>query len=421
MGRRGRNEGSIYRRADGVWTASINLGVVAGRRKRKVLYGRTRAEVAAKVRAEQSELELGLPVGDSQITVAELCKRWLDDDVAGTVAANTELSYRTMVSRHVVPHLGHIKVMKLTPQDVAEFLRAKSAEVIVSRTGRERQLSPRTVQMMRGTLVQALKYGERQGVVRRNVASLARAPKKEQRRGRSLDAAQARHLMGVLVEDPLGPAYALCLSAGLRRGEVLGLTWSNVDLTAGEIHVERAMKREPVREGGRIKYDERGRVVREAVNGSLKTAQSDRVVAIAPRVAGMLAQHRAGQAQARAAAPGWADSDLVFTAGDGRPVNPDYFSKHFKELAAEAGLGDWHLHELRHSAASLLLAAGIQLKTVSDQLGHANIATTADFYTHVLKERRTRVAEAMSGQLWDEGADTVPSGPARSGPVRPLP
>jgi len=102
--RRGKDEGSVYRRADGVWTqASINLGVVAGRRKRKVLYGRTRAEVAAKIRAEQSELEFGLPVGDSQITPAQLRERWLDEDVAGMVAPNTELSYRTLMRRHVVP------------------------------------------------------------------------------------------------------------------------------------------------------------------------------------------------------------------------------------------------------------------------------------------------------------------------------
>lgn len=402
MGRRGKNEGSVYQRADGVWTGSINLGVVGGRRKRKVVYGKTRAEVARKLRSEQSELDFGLPVGDSQMTVEQLCGRWLDDDVAGNVAANTEVSYRTLVSRHIVPALGHVRIMKLTPQDVTEMLRAKASEVTVTRTGAKRQLSPRTVQMIRGTLVQALKYGERQGFVRRNVASLARAPKKEQRRGRALEPEEARRLMGVLEGDPLGPAYALCLSAGFRRGEVLGLTWPNVNLDTREVHVEKAIKREPVREGGRIKYDEEGRVVRRAVHGALKTAQSVRTVEIAPKVAEMLKAHRKQQKAAQLAAADWTESDLVFTTEDGSPVNPDYFSKHFKTLASEAGLENWHLHELRHSAASLLLAAGVQLKTVSDHLGHSNIATTADIYSHVLKEQRSRVAEAMNEQLWSQ-------------------
>ncbi len=400
MGRRGKNEGSVFQRADGVWTGSINLGMVGGRRKRKVVYGKTRAEVARKLRSEQSELEFGLPVGDGQMTVEQLCNRWLDDDVEGKVAPNTEISYRTIVSRHIVPTVGHVRIMKLTPQDVAEMLRVKAAEATTTRSGNVRHLSPRTLQVIRGVLVQALKYGERQGLVRRNVAALTKAPKKEQRRGRSLDADQARQLMAAMKDDPLGPAYALCLSAGLRRGEVLGLTWHNMDLTTLELTVDKAIKREPVREGSRIKRDREGRVVRRATHGTLKTAQSARVVALAPGAAAMLREHKRRKVAARLASDGWTDMDLVFTTAIGEPVNPDYFSKHFKELAARAGLGDWHLHELRHSAASLLLAAGIQLKTVSDQLGHANIATTADIYSHLLKERRTHVAEAMNRQLW---------------------
>ena len=376
--RRGSGEGSIYQRGDGRWVGSVDLGYGREGRRRKVVYGRTQAEVRDKVRELQRQVESGLPLPDTQLTVGELLERYLRDVVPGRVAASTEDNYRTLARLHLVPALGRTKLAKLTPMDVQLFLRDKLAE----------GYSASTVRALRKLLVQAIGQAERWGLVPRNVAALTDGPKLPAREGRSLTPEQARTLLDSVRGDRLEACYVLLLSLGLRRGEALGSAWSDLDLDAGLLRVRKALKKE-------------GSAV---VLGDVKTAGSRRAVNLPAPVVTYLRAHKARQATERlAAGTSWTDSGLVFTTSVGTPLDPDNFRRRFAAITEKAGIGRWHVHELRHSAASIMLASGVPLEVVSKVLGHASIRITADVYGHVMDPQRQHAADTIGAVLFRAG------------------
>lgn len=376
--RRGHGEGSIYQRTDGRWTGSATLGYGPNGRQRKVVYGRTQAEVRDKLRALLTQIESGLPLPDDQLTVGELLDRYLRDVVPGRVAPSTADNYATLARIHLVPALGRTKLAKLTPMDVQGFLRSKL----------DAGYSASTVRALRKLLVQAIGQAERWGLVSRNVAALTDGPKLPASEGRSLTPAEARRLLEAVRGDRLEACWVVLLSLGLRRGEALGLSWEDVDLDAGVLRVRRALKKE----GSRV------------VLGEVKTAGSRRAVNLPEQVVSQLRGHRARQAEERLAlGAAWTDSGLVFTSTVGTPLDPDHFRKRFAGIAEKAGLGRWRVHELRHSAASIMLAAGVPLEVVSKVLGHASIRITADVYGHVMEPQRQQAADAMGRVLFGAG------------------
>lgn len=168
--------------------------------------------------------------------------------------------------------------------------------------------------------------------------------------------------------DRLAPLYHLTFAAGLRRGEVCGLRWVDVDLEGGSLRVAQQL----VSVGGRVMV------------GEPKTARGARVVALDADTVAVLRDHRRAQlAERMASGPAYVDSGLVFTREDGSPLDPSYVTRHFARLVARAGLPPIRLHDLRHTSASVGLAAGESMKEISDRLGHSSITITADTYTHV--------------------------------------
>jgi integrase len=183
----------------------------------------------------------------------------------------------------------------------------------------------------------------------------------------------------------------LMLSLGLRRGEALGLAWDDVDLDAGALRVRRALKRERDVKTGRSRL----------VLGDVKTAGSRRSLNVPTPMVDMLRGHRRRQAEERLAVGAeWQDSGLVFTTPIGTPIDPANFRHAFAALCKRAGLGHWHPHELRHSAASIMLAQGVPLEVVSGVLGHSSIRMTKDVYGHIMAPQREAAAEAMGRALW---------------------
>jgi integrase len=383
--RRGQGEGSVYQRGDGKWVGSVHLGWKEGARKRKVVYGRTQAEAIAKLRAVQAKVDQGLPTGGDQVTVATLVDRWLADVVPRRVSPNTLDSYGSLARLHLLPALGRIRLTKLTPLDVEKLLRMKL----------EAGLSPRTVKMVRGVLVQALNQAMRWGLVGRNVAALTDGPRVVKQEGRTLTPDQARSLLASVAGDRLDSCIVTMLALGLRRGEALGLCWEDVDLDGATVHVRRNLKREPA----------------GVVLGTLKTASSRRKLNLPEPVVRALRAQRSRQAAERlAVGPAWHDSDLVFTTPIGTPIDPDNFSKLFVRFTEAAGLGRWHVHELRHSTASIMLASGVPLKVVSEFLGHANLSTTADIYSHVLAPQFEAAADTIGRAIWGDQAREADGG-----------
>jgi len=221
-GRRGNGEGSIYQRAsDGRWLGVALLGYgPGGRPLRKTVTATTRGEVVKKLKSLQRQLDDGLPAPDTQLTIAQLLDRWYSDVLRHQVSLSAAANYKSIADHHIVPTLGRKKVAQLTPVDVDRLISQKI----------DSGLAISTVRRIRSVLTQALTQAMRWGSVNRNVASLTRGPREQRREGRTLTPQQARQLLDTLKGHHNEALYALMLSTGLRRGEALGLCWTDVDL-----------------------------------------------------------------------------------------------------------------------------------------------------------------------------------------------
>jgi integrase-like protein len=208
--RRGRSEGAVYRRkSDRLWLGVVDLGWQDGKRARKYVSARTRAEVVEKLRALQARCNSGLPPPDNRITVGELVEHWLTDVLPGSVGSvNTIDNYTWAARDHIIPALGRKRLLKLTPAEVAEFLRAKA----------EAGMAKSSVSRLRSVLVAALSHAVLEGLVGRNVAGLVRGPRGSTPDGRSLTVNQARALLRAAQGDRLEAAYVTMLMLGLRPG-----------------------------------------------------------------------------------------------------------------------------------------------------------------------------------------------------------
>jgi integrase len=376
-GRRMNGEGSIYQRADtGRWFGSMTLGYEDGKLVRKSVSAKTQAEVRKKLDTLRKQLDEGLPAPDDRMTVSQLFTRWHDDVLRHQVAPSAAENYKSIADNHIIPTLGRKKVSRVTTTDIDKLISTKI----------DSKLAVSTVRRVRSILVQALDQAVKWGVVGRNVGKSTRGPKDTSRKvGRTLTPEQARDLLEAAELHRLGALFVLMLTLGLRRGEALGLSWADLDLDQRFLVVRQA-----------VKY-EKGKVV----VGDVKTPTSRRSVNIPEQLVKVLKAHRAAQAGERLKAGElWVDSGLVFTTQVGGPLDPRNVGHYFDRVCEDAGLGHWHPHELRHSAASLMLAAGVPLEVVSDVLGHASIRMTADVYGHILAPQREAAADAIAGTLW---------------------
>jgi integrase len=264
-----------------------------------------------------------------------------------------------------VPALGHVPLQRLTPAQLTAFYRG----LLESGHRRGSGLTPKTVRNIHGALHAALRDAVRWGFVARNVATAADLPKSTTPEMRVWRPEQLRAFLDQVRDDRLYAAWLLLATTGMRRGEVAGLRWVDVDLDAARV---------PPR---------RPRVVvnHQVLVSEPKTTKGRRSIALDPATVAALREHRRWQLEKRlAVGPGWEDSGLVFTWPDGRPLHPERFSKWFEQHTRAAGLPRIRLHDVRHSYATAALAAGIPAKIVSERLGHANIAITMDTYSHVL-------------------------------------
>ncbi len=272
---------------------------------------------------------------------------------------------------------GERKVTDIKVADVDRLLAAKLAD----------GLSPSTVHRIRALISQCLDQGVRWSEVPTNVARPSRPPKMVRPEGRTLTQEQAQSLLEALKGHRHESLYLLMLSTGMRRGEALGLKWDDLNFDVGVARVKRNLKRE----GGRL------------VTADTKTLKSRRAVNLPNPVIGALIENRELQEKERAElGAAWIATDFVFTTSVGTPIDPRNLYREFAQICQRAGLGHWHPHELRHSAASLMLASGVKLQVVSEVLGHSSIRMTADVYGHILDPDRQQAASAMSKVLWGE-------------------
>ncbi len=368
--RRGHHEGSVRQRPDGTWESRISLA----NGTRKSLYGKTRGEVQAKMKEAQRDLDAGLDLSTGRQTMGQFMVTWLEDVAKPTIRPSTYASYRSYVRVHIVPDLGHYSLSKLTPQHVQAFMAAKTAA----------GLAPRTVQYMRAILRRALGQALKWGLVTRNVATLVDPPRSVRKPVRPLTADQARTFLAAVADDRLGPLFHVAITTGLRQGELFGLRWEDVDLAAGTLTVRHAMQR---------------------VNGKRtlvepKTALSQRTVTLPASTVAAFRVQRTRQRDTQSLAGGrWQDWGLVFTSTIGTPLEPSNVRRRLHALLKTAGLPRQRFHDLRHCAASLLLAGNVAPRTIMGILGHSQISLTMNTYAHLSPALQHDAAVAMDAVL----------------------
>lgn len=361
MAKRGNGEGSIYPfKRDGVKVGYRGSYWVdtAGGPKRKYITGKTREDVAEKLAKAISDRAGGLVFDAGVTTTGEYLTRWLPDSVRGTVRKSTYRSYKQVVNGQLVPGVGRLKLAKLRPDHVRGLYRDML----------DKGLSTRTVQYAHTLLKRALTQAVHDGLIPRNVAEAVRPPKLEREEIQPLNAGQVRSLLQAADEagDRLATLYTVAVRTGMRPGEMLALRWSDVDLEAGTVQINRALS--------------------DGAFTPPKTARSRRRITLSPATVAALRTHRKRQLEERMAKAGlWQEHDLVFPSSVGTPKSQRNLNREFKTAAKRAGLPDhFKLYDLRHTCATLLLSRNIHPKYVQELLGHASIALTLDTYSHVI-------------------------------------
>jgi len=373
--RRGNNEGSIFQRADGQWTATIAIGHDAnGKRKRRTVYGKTRGEVAEKLTRLQGQKLDGTLCDDERLTVGEYLPRWLEDSARPTIKENTYDNYETMIRVHIAKHIGGVKLAKLSPAHV------QGMYSVMERGG----ASGRVRLLCHAVLRRSLKQAVRWQLVIRNVCDAVDPPKVEKREIQPLTVEQSQKLLAEVRGDRMEAVYVLALTAGLRQGELLGLKWNDIDLQAGTVSVQRTL---------RLKA---GRVIVT----SPKSAKGRRLVELPSMTVDAIQDHRK-----RMLADGHAGCEWVFCNEAGNPVDKNNLVRRsFKPTLKRAELPPIRFHDLRHTHATLLLLQGEHPEVVQERLGHANIAMTLDIYSHVLPSMQRGAADRLGDMFRTESA-----------------
>jgi integrase len=367
--RRANNEGTIYQRKDGRWVCAITLA--SG--ERKTYYGPTRRAVQQHLTDALKNVKDGVPLPTGNQSVAQFLASWLET-VEPSLRPRTFERYEQMLRLHVVPTLGKLPVSQLAPQHVQQLY----ARLLDS------GLSPTTVHHVHTLLHRALQQANRWGLVARNVTTLVDAPRDAHHEMQTLSPEQSRQLIEAARGHRLEALFVLALTTGMRRGELLGLRWQQVDLEGGSLEVLTSLQR--TREG--------------FLFAEPKTAYSRRRVSLPEIAVEALRRHRIEQNKERFAAGEWDDHDLVFPNEAGRPLEAgNMLRRAYWPLLKKAGLPKMPFHALRHTAATLLLRKGVHPKIVQEMLGHSGIAITLDLYSHAVPTLQREATAAMDALL----------------------
>ena len=317
----------------------------------------------------------GTAVDRSRQTVAEMMRYWLETYARHNVRAKTFEDYVGTITRHIVPALGTIPVQRLTPDQLQTYY----SEKLAAGCGK------RTVETCHMRLSQALDQAVKLGIVMRNVADAVTPPRVEPKEMRVWNQEQGRQFLAVAGQSTYGPIWIVAMATGMRRSELLGLRWEDVDCERGVLCVRQVVT-----------------VVQGAPHaGPPKSKSSRRDVLVPEEVMDTLREHKRRQNEQRLALGSiWEDHDLVFAAANGNYINPNNLTRDFMRLVALAGLPTIRIHDLRHAHVALLIQLGADIKDVSERVGHARTSTTMDIYHHVMPEQRSATVEKLRAALF---------------------
>jgi integrase len=366
--RRGQNEGSIRQRPNGKWEARYTIGVDAsGKQKQKSIYGKTRAEVSKKLNQLLNDINKGVYVEITKITVETWLDTWMKEYKKAFVKPKTYDSYYGIIEIHITPSIGYIHLNDLR----AEHIQKLYNNIL------KKNLSTRTVKYVHSLLHGALSQAVKNGLIVRNVTDSTTLPKQIKKEMRCFSLEEQNKFLKALDGHRYKLAFQVLLTTGLRRGEILALKWQDIDFKEGTLKVCRTLNRVRTFEG-------EGRKT-EIVIGEPKSEKGKRVIPLLDGVLVELNKHRKLQEMEKRTSQGtYVDNGFIFCNELGKHIDTRTFEKYFKNLLKKANVEGINLHGLRHTFATRGLENGISPKVMQEILGHSTINLTMDTYTHVL-------------------------------------
>lgn len=382
--------GHIKQRTKGSWSIVVDIGrdPETGKRKQQwhTVKG-TKKDAERELRAILTRLETGAYVKPAKLTVADYLEQWLRDYVAVNTAPRTCERYSEIVTLHLIPALGSLPLTGLQPQHVQGYY-ARALES--GRRDGKGGLSALTVHKHHRVLYEALKHGVKHGLLVRNVAEAVDPPRPMHKEMATLGSEDVYTFLTASRETPYYTLFYTAIYTGLRRSELLGLRWCDLDLELASLSVVQTLHR--LRTG-------------EYVIRQPKSQKGRRLVAMSPSLAILLREYKRNEELSRRMLGlELLPSDLVFSHPDGTPLRPNSITRAFQTMAKSVGIKGVRFHDLRHTHATLMLRQGVHPKIVSERLGHSSVAITLDTYSHVLPG----LQEAAARQF-EEGLGTIPT------------
>jgi integrase len=374
---RNQGQGHLRQRGEGRWELKFDLGPVAGRRRTLyVSFRGTKREAQAELARRLAAASAGEHVDPLKVSLAEFLDRWERDWAAVNVSPKTLERYGELLRKHVRQHIGRVALQKLRPVHLAE---------LYAKLARDTGLAPRTILHVHRVVHRALGHAAQWGLVRQNVAKLVDPPRVPATEIAILRAEEINPVLDELRGRALYPIAITALGTGMRRGELVALRWQDVDLDRGVIRVEQSLEATK----GRLRFK------------SPKTKYGRRSITLPASLVAELHAHRAAQLEQRLVLGlGKAPPDgLVFAAWNGKARHPDGLTKEWATALAAIGRPEITLHSLRHTHASQLIAAGLDVLTISRRLGHGSPTITLGVYGHLFSNTDARAAQIIEAAL----------------------
>ena len=381
MAKSAKGAGSIRQRPNGLWEARFSAGrdPATGKIIRKSVYGRTQKEVRKKLTEATAAVDSGTYTAPEKITFGQWLSIWLDEYCGGVKPRTREL-YQNTVEYRIRPFLGGVRLVSLSPVMLQGYYNQSTAGQLEGVPA----ISGKTLHNVHGIIHKALQQAVSVGYLKTNPADACILPKYQRRELRPLDEQEPRAFFAAREGDPLRRLFLVALFTGMREGETMGLCWDGVDFAAGTISIRQQLQRH-----------ERKYIIVPPKNGK------PRLILPAPFVMQLLREEKTAQAEAQLKAGAlWENEQgFVFTNQIGQHMKRQTVYKHFKNVVEAIGLPSVRFHDLRHSYAVAAIRAGDDLKTVSENLGHASVSFTLDVYGHVTGDMRKSSADKMQNYI----------------------
>ena len=375
--RRSNGEGNIRKRKDGRWEGRYTAGrdPATGKQIFKNVLGKTQAEVKEKLQKALAQAGTIDFTKTGKYTIGAWMEVWFENVAKIKVRASSHQSYRGYIDNHIMPNIGSIPLEKLTTMDLQKFYRKLLTKGRVERKESEKQpkgLSAKTVRNINQVISSAMDFAVAQKIIPENPCKAVALPKAEHKEMQTIPAEQLQAFLQEAKATGVYEMYYIELATGLRRGELLGLKWTDIDWKNGIIKVRRQV----------------ARVDGQIVEAPLKTKNSYRAVTISQQAIEVLKQQKEKT-----------NDQYVFPSPNGGPISPDSVNNMLKRVLARAGIPKVRFHDLRHTFATIALQNGVDIKTVSGMLGHFSAGFTLDTYAHVTTAAQKEAAQTMGNVL----------------------